>query len=43
MTAAVASALGTDVAGFPGGHSAPMDVPDTFAARLQEVLAGLAT
>jgi pimeloyl-ACP methyl ester carboxylesterase/DNA-binding transcriptional MerR regulator len=42
MAEAAAAALGTDVAGFPGGHNGPMDSPDTFAARLHEVLAELA-
>jgi acetyltransferase/esterase len=41
MAEAVASALGVETAGFPGGHSAPMEIPDPFAARLREVLTGL--
>jgi pimeloyl-ACP methyl ester carboxylesterase/DNA-binding transcriptional MerR regulator len=38
MGAAAASVLGGEVAAFPGGHPAPMEVPDPFAARLREVL-----
>jgi len=41
MAAAVASELGVETAGFPGGHTAPMEVPDPFAVRLREVLTGL--
>ena len=41
LAGAAASALGVGVATFPGGHTAPMEDPDPFAARLREVLAGL--
>jgi DNA-binding transcriptional MerR regulator/pimeloyl-ACP methyl ester carboxylesterase len=42
VAAEVAERLGSAVALFPGGHTAPETIPDTFAARLQEVLAGRA-
>jgi pimeloyl-ACP methyl ester carboxylesterase/DNA-binding transcriptional MerR regulator len=42
MASVAAAALGVEVASFPGGHTAPMEVPDAFAARLREVLTGLA-
>jgi|GEM_PF-234965 len=41
MAEAVAATLGVSLAWFPGGHTAPLDVPGPFAARLREVLAGL--
>ncbi len=40
IAAALAALLGSTAASFPGGHTAPMTIPDTFAARLQEVVAG---
>jgi pimeloyl-ACP methyl ester carboxylesterase len=40
VAAEVAARLGSAAASFPGGHTAPMTIPDKFAARLQEVLAG---
>jgi DNA-binding transcriptional MerR regulator/pimeloyl-ACP methyl ester carboxylesterase len=42
MASVVAAPLGVDVAAFPGGHTAPFDMADAVAARLREVLAGLA-
>ncbi|HEY1628196.1 MAG TPA: alpha/beta fold hydrolase [Streptosporangiaceae bacterium] len=42
MAEAVASALGSSLVPFPGGHTAPEMIPDAFAARLRELLAGLA-
>jgi pimeloyl-ACP methyl ester carboxylesterase len=41
MADAAASALGVEVAAFPGGHTGPLDVPVPFAARLREVLRGV--
>jgi pimeloyl-ACP methyl ester carboxylesterase len=42
IASVVAGRLGSAVASFPGGHTAPMEAPDAVAARLREVLAGLA-
>ena len=39
MSTGVASRLDADFAVFPGGHTAPMEVPGPFAARLRELLA----
>ncbi|WP_307868286.1 alpha/beta fold hydrolase [Umezawaea beigongshangensis] len=38
--AAFAEELGTPLVEFPGDHGAPLSMPDAFAARLREVLAG---
>lgn len=37
---AVAALLGTEPVAFPGSHGGFMEVPDAFAQRLREVLAG---
>jgi hypothetical protein len=34
---AVAARLGTEFAGFPGGHLAPMELPVPFAAGRRDV------
>jgi DNA-binding transcriptional MerR regulator/pimeloyl-ACP methyl ester carboxylesterase len=38
ITGTVAARLGSETASFPGGHTAPMELPAEFAARLREVL-----
>ena len=35
----IAGQLGTEFAEFPGGHTAPMEIPQAFAARLRSLLA----
>jgi pimeloyl-ACP methyl ester carboxylesterase/DNA-binding transcriptional MerR regulator len=39
MCTVIAGQLGTEVAEFPGGHTAPMEIPQAFAARLRSLLA----
>jgi len=41
MTEVVAARLGAECAVFPGGHTAPMEIPATFAAALRDLLARL--
>ena len=36
---AIAGRLGAEFAEFPGGHTAPMEIPAEFAARLRPLLA----
>jgi hypothetical protein len=38
MCTVIAGQLGTEFAEFPGGHTAPMEIPQAFAARLRSLL-----
>jgi hypothetical protein len=43
MCTVIAEQLGVEVAEFPGGHTAAMEIPSAFASKLRSVLERLTT